>query len=219
MKIIIYGNGDFGRLMYHYFDTDSEYKVVAFCADNKYIVENTFCKLPLIAFEDIETLYPAEEYKIFIAIGYSNMRARAEKYNNVRKKQYSCVNYIHSTAIVDQSLLLGENNAIFANVTIEPFVTIGDNNIIWSSATICHNVKIKNHSFLASQTLIGGFTIVNNNCFLGFNSTVLHNIEIAQETLIGAKALITKDTKKYSKYIGIPAKYVSSHEAEGIRIS
>ncbi len=216
--ILIYGLGDFARLVLHYFSRDKNYCVVAFCADEKYIKNSSFCNLPIISFEQIENLYPSAKYSIFVAAGYSSMRNRVIMFEKVKSKHYSCVNYISPYAIIDPTLNIGENNIILENCVIEPFTVIGDNNIIWSSTNICHNVKIHSHSFIASQSLIGGFSEVMNNCFIGFNAKIIQNIVVGDETLVGANSLVIKDTQSYCKYLGSPAKKVSSHKEQGIKI-
>ncbi len=218
MEVVIYGIGTFAKLLYYYFTKDSNYKIVAFCADRIYIKDKNFCNLPLIPFEDLERSYSPEKFKVFVAVGYSNMRARKIMFDKIKSKNYECVNYISSKAIIDSSFTIGENNVILENTVIEPFVKITNNNIIWSSSNICHDVFIDSHSFIAAQTLIGGFSKIKNNCFVGFNSTIIQNIVLENETLVGAKSLVLKNTKSFTKYIGNPAKSVSTHEQEGIKI-
>ncbi len=218
MSLIIYGKGEFAKLLYHYLANDSEYDVVGFSADSKYINTKKYCGLPLIPFDDIENKYNTKKYKIIVAVGYSDMRNRKKMYNKAKKKGFECINYISSTAFVDKTLIIGENNIILSNVIIEPFVSIGNNNIIWTSVNICHNAKLKSHSFIASQSLLGGFSILENNCFIGFNSTILQGITIKKESVIGAKSLVLKDTNKYSKNFGSPSKEVSKHKKFGAKI-
>jgi len=215
-QLVIYGQGDFAKLMYKYFTDDSDIEVVAFCVDSNFREGNIFCELPMVNFDSINEIYPPAIYNIFIAIGYSNMRNRIHMYEKVKEKGYSCINYISSSANVDNTLIIGENNVIMQNVVIEPFVEIGNNNIIWSSCNICHNVTMTSHSFVAAQALIGGFVKINDNCFLGFNSTIIQNLVLADETLLATKSLLLKNTEKCSKYIGIPAKKVSEHIEKGI---
>lgn len=218
MEVVIYGIGTFAKLLYYYFTKDSNYKIVAFCADRIYIKDKNFCNLPLIPFEDLERSYSPEKFKVFVAVGYSNMRARKIMFDKIKSKNYESVNYISSKAILDSNVIVGENNVILENTVIEPFVKIVNNNIIWSSSNICHDVFIDSHSFIAAQTLIGGFSKIKNNCFVGFNSTIIQNIVLENETLVGAKSLVLKNTKSFTKYIGNPAKSVSTHEQEGIKI-
>lgn len=216
--IVIYGKGDFARLMLHYLNTDSDYNVVAFCVDKAYLDSYYFCDLPLVSYEDIEKTYPPNEFKVLLAIGYSNMRARKAMYEKLKSKKYECINYIHSSSIIDSSVKLGKNNIILGNTIVEPFVEIGNNNIIWSSCTISHNVEIDSHSFFASQIVLGGFSKVKDNCFIGFNSTIIQNVTLEKETLIAAKSLVLKNTKQFTKYTGNPVKEVARHEDEGIKI-
>jgi len=218
VNIIIYGKGDFAKLVYYYLKNDSKYVVCGFCVDEKYLDSEVFCELPLISFESIEKTYPSSSYKIFVAIGYANMRARKIMYMKAKDKGYQFINYISSKAYIDSSVVIGVNNIVLQGSTIEAFVEIGDNNIIWASCNISHNVKIESHSFISTQSLIGGFSEIKNNCFLGFNSTVIDNVIIENETLVGAKTLILKNTQKYTKYIGNPAKKVSTHKNVGIHI-
>ena len=217
-EILIYGLGDFAKLVLHYFSKDINIKVVAFCADKEYIKEQKFCNLPVVSFEQLENLYSSEKYSIFVAAGYSFMRNRVIMYEKIKLKGYTCVNYISSQAVIDSTVEIGENNLILENCVIEPFTIIGNNNIIWSSCNICHDVNIESHSFIASQSLLGGFACVRDNCFLGFNSTVLQYVTLAKETLVGAKSLILSNTEEYSKYIGNPAINVGNHKENGISI-
>lgn len=217
-EILIYGLGDFAKLALHYFSKYSEYKVISFCADEKYIVDSYFCNLPIISFEQIENLYPPSKYSIFIAVGYTSMRNRKIMFEKIKLKNYNCVNFISPYSIIDSTVQIGENNFILENCVIEPFSTIDNNNIIWSSVNICHNVKIHSHSFIASKSLIGGFSEIKNNCFIGFNSNIIQNIVVENETLIGTNSLILRNTEAYSKYLGSPAKKVSSHREKGIKI-
>lgn len=217
-NVVIYGKGDFAKLIFYFLENDSSYKVIAFCVDEEYLDSDTFCGKSLISFNEIDEKYPCNLYKAFVAIGYSNMRIRKVMYEKIKKKGYSCINYLSSKASISENMIIGENNVILANSVIEPFVEIGNNNIIWSSSNICHDVKIFSHCFLASQSLVGGFSIIKDNSFLGFNCTILQNLTVEKESLIGSNSLLLSNTEQYSKYLGNPAKMISKHEKEGIRI-
>jgi len=57
MDIIIYGNGDFAELMDYYFTSDSDYNVLGFCVEREYMQGKTFSGKPLVAFEEVESVY------------------------------------------------------------------------------------------------------------------------------------------------------------------
>ncbi len=215
-KLVVYGLGDFAKAMRFYFERDTHYRVEAYCADSPFIEKNVFDGLPVVAFEDVQDSYPSDNFKMFVAVGYSNMRARKVMYINACKKNYTFVNYISPHANIDASTIIGVNNVVLQGTQIEPLCTVGNNNIIWSSVNICHDTIIGSHCFFASQSLMGGFSKAGDNCFVGFNATVIQHVTLADETLVGTKSLILNDTKPYSKNIGIPAKCVSFHFEEGI---
>lgn len=219
-NIIIYGAGSFAKMLRLYLDRIPEHKVVSFCVDQKYINSSTILdELPLIPFELVEKKYPQDKFHMIIAVGYKNMRVRIDIYNKAKLKGYRFINYIHNSALLDDTVLIGDNNIIFAGSTLEPFVKIGNNNIIWSSVVISHHSNIGSHCFFASKSLIGGNVTVEDNSFLGFNSVCVQNLVLRKETLIGASSLILSDTEPFSKYMGIPALKVSEHKCEGILIN
>ena len=218
MKIIIYGNSDFAELMYYYFTTDSVYEVVGFCVDKGYIKSDKFLNIPLVPFETVEDTFPPNEYKMFVAVGYKNMRLRKELYKKTIRKGYNHINYISSKAILDKSNIIGKNNAILHNVVLEPFCKIGNNNVINTNVIICHHAEVMNDCFIAAKALVGGFTIIKNNCFLGFSSTILQKLVIEDETLVAASSVVNRNSSKYDFLAGIPAKSMSQHEVNGIEI-
>lgn len=214
--LVIYGLGNFARMMRYYFSNDSKYDVVAYCADRKFITDNVFDELPVVSFEDVQDIYSCVDFVMFVAAGYSKMRTREIMFNKALSKKYHLATYISSKANVDNSVEIGVNNVVLQDTQIEPFCKIGENNILWSSVNISHDVEVGSHCFIASQSLIGGFSSIGDGSFVGFNSTVLQNIVLAKETLVGAKTLVLEDTAPFSRNIGIPSKCVGFHFEEGI---
>lgn len=215
-KVVIFGIGDFAKTLYSYLENDDRYEIVAFCVDREYINELFLFGVNILDFDDLHLEKYSSSCKALLAVGYSNMRRRAEFYNRIKKLEFDFLNFIHPTAVVSNDVSIGEGNVIFPSVVIEPGVVIGSNNIIWSSTNVCHDVVIGSHTFIAAQSLVGGFSKIGDCCFLGFNSTVTQNIVVSDEVLIGAKSLLMNDANRYGKYIGIPAKFVSCHEDKGI---
>lgn len=107
-KVIIYGAGPFAELMHYHFTHDSDYEVVAFCLDESFMTSQTLCNIPIIAFEQVENLYPPDCYRMFVAIGYSTMRNRPKLFDKAKKKGYQLVNFISNKAIIRENLILGK---------------------------------------------------------------------------------------------------------------
>ena len=196
-KVVIFGIGAFAEIAYYYLKNDSEYEIVGFSANKKFISQANFCGLPVIPFEEIEKKFPPKEYDMFIAIVYTNVnKIREQIYNEAKTKGYNLINYVNSKAIIWDGIKMGDNCFILENVVIQPFVTIGNNVIIWSGNHIGHHSKIADHCFITSHVVISGNVEIGSNCFLGVNSTIRDGITIAPECVIGAGSVILKDTKQ-----------------------
>ena len=209
-KVIIFGTGAFAEVAYFYLTEDSNYDVVGFTINKKFITEENFCGLPVIEFENIESKYSPTEFSMFIAIGYKNMnKIRANIFNESKQKGYQLISYINSKATVWKNLSIGENCFILENNVIQPFVKIGNDVILWSGNHIGHHSTISDHCFISSHVVISGFTKINSYSFLGVNSTIRDGVTIASECLIGAGALILKNTKKGGVYTSKDANLLS----------
>ena len=200
-KVIIFGNSDWASLAHLYLTHDSPHEVVAFTVDGAYLKEPEYSGLPVVAFEEIETLYPPSEYQLFLPISFKKMNhLRADKYASAKEKGYSCISYVSSKATTWPGFSCGENCFILEDNTIQPFVEIGDNVVLWSGNHIGHHSKIKDHVFIASHVVISGSCVIEPYSFLGVNCTIRDETIVARETLVGAGALILKDTQECEIY-------------------
>ncbi len=125
-------------------------------------------------------------------------------------------------------LKIGTNCRIMKNVYFGNGnnVEIGDNCRINENVRL-DNVKIGNGVLIARDTIFLGkmheyadidsfvieqgnkkvdATIVENDVWFGLRTIVFPGLKIAKSSIIGAGAVVTKNTDQYGIYIGIPAK-------------
>ncbi len=201
-KLVIFGAGDIARLAHYYFTRDSEHKVVAFTVDKQYLKGDVFLGLPLLDFEETIERYPPETFEMFIALSYAKMnKVRAEKYYKAKELGYDLVSYISSKCSFLTDTPVGENCFILEDNTIQPFVEIGNNVTLWSGNHIGHDSVIEDHCFITSHVVVSGNVHIHRYCFIGVNATLRNSITIAPETLIGAGAIIMKDTIEKGVYV------------------
>lgn len=206
-KVIIFGLLDTAELAHYYLENDSEHQVVAFAVSREYLDVKEFRGLPVIAFEDIEKLYPPREYMLFAPMTAKKMNKLREKvYNEGKAKGYGFITYISSKATVCNNEI-GENCFILEDNTIQPFTKIGNNVVLWSGNHIGHHSIIKDHVFFTSHVVLSGHCIVEPNCFFGVNATIRDYSHLAKGSLIAMGASLTKqETEEWSIYVGNPAK-------------
>lgn len=206
-KLIIVGAGEFAEIAYEYFTFDSSYEVVAFSVENAFLAQNQFHGLPVVPFEEVETLYDPADHAIFVAVTFIQLnRVRTRLYQAAKAKGYKIASYVSSRAFIWKNVSIGENCFIFENNVIQPFVTLGNNIILWSGNHIGHHSKLDDNSFISSHVVISGCCKIGKNCFLGVNSTLIDHIEIGNDCMIAAGALVISNTRDGNIYKGHPAK-------------
>lgn len=203
-KLVIFGTGDVARVVFDCIknDKDSLMEVECFCVDREYYKEDTLFGIPVIPFDNIEERYPPEKYKMFIAMGFSNMnRDRMRKCVEAREKGYKLASYVHPCADVASSAKIGENCLVLNNVSVESFSEVGNNTFVFCGSIISHHSKVDENCWIASGSVIGGKSIVGKDCFLGITSIVGHSTIIGNHCFIGAGAKVTRNADDDSVYV------------------
>ena len=196
-KLIIVGTSAFAEVAYEYFQYDSEYDVVAFSVEEKYIEHKEKFSVPVVAMEKISEQYNPDEYYFFAAVVYKQMnRIRTRFYNTMKEKGYRPASYISDRAFVWKNVKFGEHCFVFEDNTIQPFVEIGSNVILWSGNHIGHHSKINDNCFISSHVVISGFCHIKENCFFGVNTTIADQITVEEDCFLGSGAIVTKNTEK-----------------------
>lgn len=201
-KILVFGDSAFAEHIYYQFTTFSDSEVVAFVVDKKYRTKSILCDLPVIDFEGVEALYPPEQYKFFVAMGYTGLNAlRETKCAQVKALGYNLVSFIHPTCIIAPNVTIGENCMLLENTVVQPFAKIADNVFVWAASIICHHSQIGAHTFIASHVCVNGNVVIKNNCFIGANATIRNDIEIQAFCIIGAGCTILESTQAKQVYV------------------
>jgi sugar O-acyltransferase (sialic acid O-acetyltransferase NeuD family) len=216
-NVVIFGNSETAQLARYYLDNDSNHSVVAFTVNRDYLAGNAeFDGLPLVAFEDIQQLYPPDSNKFFAPLTAIRMnQVRADIYAKAKSAGYQCVSYISSRATV-LSESIGENCFILEDNTIQPFVTIGDNVVLWSGNHIGHHSTLESHSFISSQVVVCGMCHIGEFSFLGVNSSIRDRVTVATGSFICMASAVTQDTLAWKSYAGNPARQLNKDSLDMI---
>jgi sugar O-acyltransferase (sialic acid O-acetyltransferase NeuD family) len=202
-KVIVFGTGLIGTLAQYYLTHDSPHEVVAFSADAERMQSDEHRGLPLVAFEEMPSHYPPDEFSMFVAVGWSKLnKVREEKFHAAKAAGYQLISYVASSAITWPDSTIGENCFIQEMNVIQPFATIGDDVTMWTGSLVGHESVVGDHCFIAAQVVVSGNVTIGRNCFIGVHATLRDAITIGEESVIGAGALIMKDVKPRSVYVG-----------------
>jgi len=147
-----------------------------------------------------------------VAIGGTHGFARFSTSFELQKLGLLPIDFIHETAFVHASSNIGSGAQIMPNATINCFVTIGEQAIINTSSTIDHEVVIGNGVHIMGSAAIAGCVTIKDFATIGTNATILPYLTIAPHSIVGAGAVVTKDTEPYGIYAGVPAKKIGENQ-------
>lgn len=205
-KIVIFGAGSLAHLAYIHFSNEGLYEVAAFTVNEKYLPINRIFDLDVVPYEQIEQTHPPEEYSMFVAIGYKNgNKERARIYFDCKSKKYNLVSCLSYQVNQLEYVRVGENCLIMPNAIIQPFAEIGNDVIVWGGSYIGYQSRIGDHTYIAPEAAIAGEVEIGQYCFVGINATVKNGLTIAPESVIGAGAVILKNTEQGNVYPGLQA--------------
>ncbi|MEN9333622.1 MAG: hypothetical protein RLY35_802 [Bacteroidota bacterium] len=197
--VIIFGVKDFAELAHFYLTHDSEYHVVAFTVHRNFLPEEKlFCGLPIVAFEDVEALYPPSSFSFFAPMAPNKMNQLRERvYHEGKQKGYHFISYI-SSKCTNFATSIGENCFVLEDNTIQPFVQIGNNVVMWSGNHIGHHSVIGNHVMFTSHVVLSGHCIVGDYCLFGVNATIRDGLTIGNGTFVAMGTSVIKSTPEWS---------------------
>ncbi len=133
---------------------------------------------------------------------------------------YKIANYLFRHNLIFISKLIMFVARMFTGIEIHPGAKIGKRFFIDHG----HGVVIGETTVIGDDVMIyQGVTLggtgkdkgdrhpkIGNNVTIGAGAKILGNIKIADNTVIGANAVVLKKTDKNSTYVGIPAKSVNN---------
>lgn len=190
-NLVIFGTGKIGECLSYYFERDGGLRIVAYCVDREFLKEETFFGCPVVAFEDVERLYPADRHAMFVALGYHKInRLRRQKCEEAAAKGYELASYVSPQ--VTGKFTIGANSMVLDGATIQPLASIGNDVLVWGGAMIGHHARIGDHCWITGGANIGGLADIGEECFFGLNATIGHEVSVGARSILGAGSLVTK---------------------------
>lgn len=204
VKVLLYGIGSLGKKIFEYNKRDGLFDIVAF-VDDKEGVDSIFCGLPVVHFYQCKELYPKEEYKVLVSIGYVRCNYYRELVcNKVLEEGYELVNYISPKAFCWDGTIVGKNIFVADNCFIGHGSKIHDGVIVYENCTLSHDTELGDYCFLSLQVAFGGYTQVGEHSFIGLNTTVKDDVKIGSYNIVGCGTNIINSTDDKMVTVGNP---------------
>jgi sugar O-acyltransferase (sialic acid O-acetyltransferase NeuD family) len=156
---------------------------------------------------------------VFVAVPSSQLnRLRTRLYREAKRRGYRLATYVSTRAFVWRNAEVGENSFIFEGNVIQPFVRVGSNCILWSGNHVGHRTVVRDNVFIASHAVISGYCEIGESSFVGVNTTFNDHVKVAPDNVIGAGALVTRDTEPGRIYVGSPARAVPDKSSFDVKL-
>lgn len=201
-KLIIIGAGGHGKVIADIAKLNG-YKEIYFLDDD--INKHKIGEYQIIGTsKDIDKY--KEKYDFIVGIGNNKIRKRFSLILNERKiKQPSL---IHPSAVIDQTVNIGQGTVVMANVVINADSKIGNGCIINTSSSIDHDCLISNYIHISPGVHIAGTVSVGECSWVGIGATVKNNVYIGSDCIIGAGSVVIDNLLESGTYIGVPARRI-----------
>lgn len=149
----------------------------------------------------------------FIGVGsIGDTRPRARLFEKVKALGYEMPNIVHRSAVVADSVAMGEGVCVFAGALINPDVIIGNNVTIYTGTVIEHDCVIGDHVQLSPGVRVAGGVKVGKGSFIGVGASVIQNIAIGSNAIIGAGSVVIRDVPDNVVVVGVPARILKRVE-------
>jgi UDP-3-O-[3-hydroxymyristoyl] glucosamine N-acyltransferase len=157
-EVVIFGDKELAEIAYFYLTHDSDHKVAAFTVDQQYLKNDTLEGLPVVAFEEVQEIYPPS-YVSTKATIWPGLKVGENCFiyeNNVIQPYVEIGNnvilwsgnHIGHHSIIDDHCFLASHIVVSGGVHIEPYCFIGIN------ATLRDHITIGSHSLIGAGALI-----------------------------------------------------------------
>ena len=200
LPIVIVGAGGQGKIALACLQSMGE-RIEAIYDDDKSKWGRRISGIPIVG--PISKLEGEKRFRCFVAIGSNHKRAVI-----VRALNHSVdwVSLVHKSAIVHESVVLGEGSIICAGAIVQPYCTIGNHVIVNTAAKIDHDCKIGDFSQIGPSAVLTGSVQIAEFVTLGAGSVILPEKEIGEASTVGAGSVVTRNVDLGTTVIGVPAK-------------
>jgi len=217
-QVVIVGTGELAAIAFEYLTYDSPHQVVAFSAEPDFITwlpDQSYCGLPALPIDQLAGAYPPQRHRVFVAVSATGLnRVRRRLLDAVKAAGFECISYVSSRACVWPSVEIGENAFIFENCVLQHGSKVGDNVLLWNGASVAHSSVVEDDCCLAPNAAVAGFSRIGRGSFLGIGSCVSDVLSVAPDCVIGAGAVVIRDTRSRQVYVGNPARPTGSDSFE-----
>lgn len=126
----------------------------------------------------------------------------------VKSLQVIWATLVHPTAVLDESVGLGEGTVVFAGAVLQPDARVGRHAIVNTSASIDHDCVLADFCQVAPGAHLGGNVALGIGAFVGIGACVHQGSRLESGAVLGGGGFLTrgKTIPPGETWIGVPAR-------------
>ncbi len=128
-------------------------------------------------------------------IGIANLSYRFPIIEKYLLNGASFLTFIHKSAYISPSAVIGTGCVIAPFVNVGPNVVIGDFTLINSRSSIGHDTIVGINNFICPNVSFSGFSVIGNNNLFGINSATIPGIKVGNNNQISAGMTLDKNVE------------------------
>ena len=205
-RIIIIGAGGHAKVVAEILPLSGKHEIIGFL--DSACVGKKIGGLPVLGGDELLPGLRADGVATaFVGVGGTGDNLpRMEIFERVSAMGFTFANAIHPSAIISDSVKIGQGIAVMACAVINSDAEIGDNVIINTGAIVEHDCKIKSHAHISPGAALCGGVHVGMGAHVGAGSVIRQGINIGERAVVGMGAVVVKDVKAQSVVAGVPAR-------------
>ncbi len=202
---IVMGAGGHGRSVADALELQLKHRIDGFIDDDSTLFNQEVMGYPVLGNQDW-LWEQARHRKIQVALGLGNGASRRKLLEACLEHHVTVITVIHPTAIVAQSVKIGEGTVILSRANLCANAQLGRGVIIGTAATIEHDVRIGDFTLIGPNVVTGGGVRIMEQALIGLNSQLLPGVLVESNTVVGAGAVVTRNLSESIVAYGIPAR-------------
>lgn len=205
-RMVIVGAGAFGRVVHSWLEASPIFRERHQVSEIVFIDDGE----PLIPVraQIIGTILdykPGSDDILLCAIGSPKARKRVTQILEQRGARF--VTFIADQTTIGQNVQIGHGTVVCPGVVIQPDCEIGNHVHIGSNCAVGHDTFIGHCTSLSPMVNLMSSIFVGEKSFFGGSSTIIPGLKIADEVVVGAGSVVTRDVPEAVTVKGVPGKW------------
>lgn len=208
-KVVVAGAGGFGRetidILVASQRATKQWKILGFVDDDPILQSEEYVGYRVLGpLSWLEEQKHPEEIAVVVAVGDNLLRRKLVR--RIAEIGCSFATAIHPSAIMTESVSIGEGVIIAAGSVLTNRILVGNHAIINLNVTVGHDVILEDYVNLNPGVSINGSNIVGEGTYIGSGAVTIQQIRIGKWSIVGAGAVVIRDIPDYVLAVGVPAR-------------